>query len=159
MTKEFQALLVREFVDDARISDYVAWAESELLAGRDGPNLRILAGWIESWSRWDLERHFDAALEELGMEGPNPEIVTRDYVREVAQRVMQGEIKPSEAVSQLWLLRAALSNGTHLNAQLRAILEEVEWIKELNHDAVQILTFDEAEQQLYHAFRVFLNQS
>ena len=55
-------------LDYAPSARWVKWAVEQLVAGRDGGNLRILAGLTEPFDTFDTKRFTDNALAEVGVE-------------------------------------------------------------------------------------------
>jgi len=90
------------------LSDYVDWAVSELAAGADTPNLRILAGLSKPpyWS--EVERYFELALAELGWSLPEPGGFLRRYARKIAQDIVAGDTPPLQGRDEIWEVSQAL---------------------------------------------------
>ena len=88
--------------------DLVAWALSELEAGLDTPNLRILAGLTESADSWEVERYFNRTLDDLKIElpdGPPPDdMFRRQLMCQTARDIVLGAVSPREGCSKIYLL-------------------------------------------------------
>jgi hypothetical protein len=104
----------------AGTSDYVDWALSELLAGSDTPNLRILAGLPRPPYWLDVEHYFEGTLADLGLTLPEPRSYLRQYAREIARAIVSGETLPVDGgyeLYQIWQVLdypASLRNWLYL---------------------------------------------
>jgi len=92
----------------ARLSDYVDWAVSELVAGVDTPNLRILAG-LPKPPYWpEVVRYFELALADLNWSPPEPRDYLRQYARRIAQDIIAGNTPPLQGRDEIWEVSQAL---------------------------------------------------
>jgi hypothetical protein len=96
MSPTTRRLLAKRIIGIARTGEYIDWALSELEAGVDTKNLRILAGLSEPafWS--EVEFYFQRALDDLGLKLPDEDAYLEQYVQEVLRGVVSGEIEPSD---------------------------------------------------------------
>jgi hypothetical protein len=79
---------------------YVDWAVHQLEEGRDGPNLRILAGLHEPFDYY-FDRYLEGALAEVGIGRLNKEDAITAYSREIAAAVLEESGDLTERLSQL----------------------------------------------------------
>src|SRR5215208_1174059 len=77
-----------------KTGEYIDWALTELEAGADTRNLRVLAGLSPLDSHFEVEFYFQRALHDRGFELPNEDTHLEEYVREVLHGVVSGEIEP-----------------------------------------------------------------
>jgi len=91
-------LLLDRWIGDAQAEDYIAWAVDLLVAGRDTPSLRILAGLNATHERSDIEEYFLRTCRELGLEllgcGDKP----RDAVPLVKRLYRSGALPPEQTL-------------------------------------------------------------
>jgi hypothetical protein len=91
-------LLVRDAGGTATGDDFVTWAEQALVAGRDSPALRALAG-LAGRPRSDARPLFDRAIRELGLPLPaTEEALRRAYLVVLAGDISSGARRPSDAL-------------------------------------------------------------
>jgi hypothetical protein len=94
-------LLLDRWMGDLWPEDYIAWAVDLLVAGRDTPSLRILAGLNPTHERGDIEGYFLRSCKELGLEllelSDNP----RDAVRFVKRLYQSSAFSPEETVHRM----------------------------------------------------------
>lgn len=114
MSRTTRCLLVRRFLGIARTGEYIDWALSELEAGVDTRNLRILAGLSGLDSSFEVEFYFQRALDDLGLKLPDEAAYLEQYVREVLRGVVSGEVEPSDGWSQVHTVWLALDYPAHL---------------------------------------------
>lgn len=119
-TLKFEQLLKKRFHGTANRDDYVHWAETELLDGKDSPHLRIVAGLLNAD---DLEHHFLAALQELNLSLPPREDYFQDQIRQILQAVVQQQIETGAAFFELEQIDKALNHPLCLA-----------WLRELDAD-------------------------
>jgi hypothetical protein len=95
-------LLAKRFRGALTAGDYVDWALSELLAGVDTPNLRILAG-LSKPPYWpEVDFYFQKTLADLGWSLPEPEAYLREYVLDLARAILAGEVPPAVACHEMY---------------------------------------------------------
>ncbi len=90
-------LLLDGWMGDVRGEDYVAWAVDLLVAGRDTPSLRILAG-LNPTHEQDIERYFLRTCRELGLEPLEVSDNPRDAVPIVRRLSVSGTLSPDETL-------------------------------------------------------------
>jgi hypothetical protein len=92
-------LLLNRLAGNATGEEFVDWAVAALEANFDSANLRILASLGSSASTPEANFYFNRALEELAIEIPSEEIIIRDYVREIAGKILADEIAPDSGAT------------------------------------------------------------
>jgi hypothetical protein len=98
-------LLVKRALGDAAGEDYVEWAWSMQGDGLDTPYLRILAGQDWPFDLWEVERYFLQTLEDLKVELPSEDVLSRQCVCLIARGIVSGAIPPAEGcrnIARLW---------------------------------------------------------
>ena len=94
-------LLLDRWMGDAPGEDYIAWAVDLLVAGRDTPSLRILAGLNPVHERGDIEGYFLRTCKELGLELLESSDNPRDAVPFVKRLYQSGTLSPEETVHRM----------------------------------------------------------
>ena len=94
-------LLLDRWMGDAPGEDYIAWAVDLLVAGRDTPSLRILAGLNPIHERGDIEGYFLRTCKELGLELLESSDNPRDAVPFVKRLYQSGTLSPEETVHRM----------------------------------------------------------
>lgn len=74
--------------------DLRTWAVYALEIGYDSPSLRILAGLFSPTWLSEAKPYFDRAIAELGITIPDDEGLLREYLKVVAQKIVEEEISP-----------------------------------------------------------------
>jgi len=82
---------------------WVEWAVAELLAGRDSPNLRVLAGLSEPFDHHETVLITERALAEVAKTGAQTDAV-RTYVVVLLEWILEGRADRSAALSELALM-------------------------------------------------------
>ncbi len=82
-------------------TNWVDWAVQQLEEGRDGSNLRILAGLSEPFDYFDTIRFVDGALAEAGLETLGQADAISAYSRELVSSLAEQPNSTTEALSQL----------------------------------------------------------
>jgi hypothetical protein len=91
-------LLLDSWMGDAQGKDYIDWAVDLLMAGRDTPSLRILAGLNASHERGDIEEYFLRTCRELGLEPLQVSANPRDAVPLVRRLYRSGTLSPEDTL-------------------------------------------------------------
>lgn len=94
-------LLWRRAVGEASTAEPVEWAESALLAGLDSPHLRILAGLSQPFHWSEVEHCFERALADFEIVEPEPAEAKRRRVREIAEKIVSGEVSPTRGCCEM----------------------------------------------------------
>jgi hypothetical protein len=92
-------LFLNHLAGNATGEEFVDWAVAALEADFDSANLRILASLGSSTLNSEAEFYFNRALKELAIEIPSEEIIIRDYVREIARKILADEITPESGAT------------------------------------------------------------
>jgi len=82
-------------------TSWVDWAVRELEQGRDGSNLRILAGLREPFDYFDTNRYADGALGEVGLEPVTGGEAISAYTQELVGALAEQPTLATELLSQL----------------------------------------------------------
>lgn len=82
----------------------VDWAYTELLAGRDTPNLRILAGLRAPLDLWEAEHYLEATLDDLVWQWEDGTPFWNEYILEIAREVLSGLRSPILASQEIYSL-------------------------------------------------------
>ena len=90
--------LLDRWMGDVLGEDYIAWAVDLLVAGRDTPSLRILAGLNTTHERGDIEGYFLRTCKELGLEPLEVSGNPRDAVPLVRRLSGSGTLSPEETL-------------------------------------------------------------
>jgi hypothetical protein len=114
MSPATRQLLAKRFLGTVKTGEYIDWALTELEAGADTRNLRVLAGLSPLDSHFEVEFYFQRALHDRGFELPNEDTHLEQYVREVLRGVVSGEIEPSDGWHQVYTVWLALDYPAHL---------------------------------------------
>jgi hypothetical protein len=109
-------LLFGFHLGDATSTDFVDWAVEELVASRDTPNLRILAGLPKPPYWAEVEYYFRRTLEDLGWEMPERVTYLRQYARETAADILSGAIPALDGRDEIWRVSHALGYPTSLRS-------------------------------------------
>jgi len=107
--------LAKKYLGNATLEDHVDWAVAELVSGADTPNLRILAGLTKPLYWPEVEHHFSLTLEELKVSLPLREPFLRDYVYEVARRIVADKIIPTAGCHTIYQISASLDYPPELS--------------------------------------------
>ena len=91
-------LLLDRWMGYALPEDYVAWAVELLVAGRDTPSLRVLAGLIPNLERDDIEVYFLRSCKELKLRPLESSDSPRDAVPLVKRLYRSGTLSPEETL-------------------------------------------------------------
>jgi hypothetical protein len=76
-------------------------ATAALLAGLDSSNLRVLAG-LEAPTRDDVAPYLARAAQELGVLMPTERDAGFTVARDIARRILAGEVRPHEGARRIW---------------------------------------------------------
>ena len=91
-------LLLDRWMGYALPEDYVAWAVELLVAGRDTPSLRVLAGLNPTLERGDIEVYFLRSCKELKLRPLESSDSPRDAVPLVKRLYRSGTLSPVETL-------------------------------------------------------------
>jgi len=91
-------LLLDRWMGDAQGEDYIDWAVDLLVAGRDTPSLRVLAGLNATHERSDIEEYFLRTCRELGLQPLEVSDNPRDAVLLVKRLYRSGTLSPEETL-------------------------------------------------------------
>ena len=94
-------LLLDRWMGYALPEDYVAWAVELLVAGRDTPSLRVLAGLNPNLERDDIEVYFLRSCKELKLRPLESSDSPRDAVPLVKRLYRSGTLSPEETLQLL----------------------------------------------------------
>jgi hypothetical protein len=115
MSPATRKLLARRSLGSATSSDYVDWALTELLAGTDTPNLRILAG-LPKPPYWpEVQLYFARTLDDLGLTLPEPEAYLREYVQDIARAILSGVTAPMDGCHEIYEIWMETGYPGHLH--------------------------------------------
>jgi hypothetical protein len=104
MSPEFHRLvelLVDRFMDRTIMENYVEWALSELEAGLDTSNLRILAGLSQPLYFADVDHYFKATLVDLEIDLPPGDVLLRQWACQIAYDIASGVKLPQEGCAEI----------------------------------------------------------
>jgi hypothetical protein len=87
--------------------DYAVWAGEMLVQNHDSTSLRILAGLNRRDSIFEAQDYFLRAMKELNLEEPEPDAAVREYARETAKQIIDGQIEPQQGVRALYQICVA----------------------------------------------------
>ncbi|GLX24173.1 hypothetical protein [Streptomyces lavendulae] len=104
-SNDLQALSFLWSIGEARSEELVEAACSALVAGLDGPTLRMLAGCTHAEAPYEVPELLPAALEELGLVfyPHNSEIGPEAAARALAHRFLAGGLTPQDLVFRMHL--------------------------------------------------------
>lgn len=102
-------------------------ATQALVAGKDSPSLRRLAG-STSQNAFELEDLLQRSLEELGLPPATEEEALRALARYRAEQIVRGEIQPARGAGLIWRL----------------------FIPEYPEDVIQFVQLEEMHDDPYH---------
>jgi hypothetical protein len=88
-------------LDRSPTREWVAWAVRELVAGRDTPNLRIVAGLSEPFDYFETIRYVDRALEELGVTRVDKPAAIAAYTEELLRLMIAQQQSIPDTLRQL----------------------------------------------------------
>lgn len=91
-------LLLDRYMGNALAEDYVAWAVELLVAGRDTPSLRVLAGLDPALERTDIEVYFLRCCKELKLRPVEPSENPREAAPLVRRLYRAGTLSPKETL-------------------------------------------------------------
>ncbi len=100
-----RSLLVCCAVGDARPGDIIDWACDELAAGRDGAELRRLAGYLAHEARQEpqeFREQFQRTLHEQGFEMPPPRAAYTDYACFICRAMLDASLPPARGARILY---------------------------------------------------------
>jgi hypothetical protein len=102
MTPRTRELLWLRALGDLKAEDAVTWALEELAEAPSTPNLAALAGLLPPlYNEFEVDDLLRRALEERGVvEAPRDEIY-RDFLREMAERIINGQMSPADGCATL----------------------------------------------------------
>lgn len=108
LSPEMRRLMADVWTGKSASSTLVDWATDQLVAGKDSPALRILAGLGRADSR-EVRDYFPKALAELGIPFPNKDDCLIYYCGDVARDVIKNSISPLKAFGVLWQITDELN--------------------------------------------------
>jgi len=132
LSPETRRLLADLWTGKSDSGSLVDWATNQLIAGRDSPALRILAGLGGEDSR-EVQDYFGKALAEMGIPFPNGSFNKHDclvyYCADVAREVIKDSIPPLKACGLLWPITVELNYPDELRCwlQLESDLDIMEY--------------------------------
>ncbi len=94
-------LLLDRWMGNALPEDYVAWAVELLVAGRDTPSLRVLAGLNPTLERRDVEMYFLRSCNELELRPLESSDSPRGAVPLVGRLSRSGSLSPMETLRHM----------------------------------------------------------
>jgi hypothetical protein len=149
---DIRALLANLWRGAVKAESLVAWATDQLVAGRDSPNLRILAGLSGSDSR-EAEEYLGKALADLGIRLPDQRECLIYYCGDVARDIVKGAVAPLTAFNVLWQITSELNYPRELRAwtQLETDLDMLEY------DEAPVAQREEAVRQACEHFLAVLD--
>lgn len=95
-------ILIFKMLGDNINKKWIDWAYDMLMAGFETENLIILAGEIEPYNQFELQRLTDKILDELGLTYENSELVYRNYACYLIGKALSGEM---QAINVLDILK------------------------------------------------------
>ena len=95
------AALARQHLSYTWAEEAVAWAVGEIVAGRDTPEICVLAGMSPPFDGWEIKEQLDKAQAEAGIVPPDKAACLRLYARPVAQALLDGTISIPDACHAL----------------------------------------------------------
>lgn len=103
LARDAVILQAKRRLDGDRATDYVSWAVDAMVCGYQSPALVELAGADlgEPLSLLECADLFVAALHELEIQPSDPDEAVREYVRELAQAILDGRVDPVEQVERI----------------------------------------------------------
>ena len=95
-------LLGRRALHETRSQDTVDWAVQEIVAGRDTPELCVLAGMSAPLNAFEVDAQFQKTLDERGIVPPDEATCLRLYARQIAQALLDSKIPIPIACQRLY---------------------------------------------------------
>ena len=86
------AVLARRALGERQSQEIVDWAVAELVAGRDMPELCVLAGMSEPLYVSEVDAQFYKTLDEMGVTPPDEDTCLRLYARQIAQALLDDAV-------------------------------------------------------------------
>jgi hypothetical protein len=80
---------------------WVDWAIEMLMAGYDTENLAILAGELEPYNQFELQRLTDKILIELNLKIDNEDIIIKNYICYLIDRALDNEMSILSVLDEL----------------------------------------------------------
>ena len=108
-------------------------ATEALVRGLDSPTLRVLAGQSRDDVR-DLADLFRDALDELGIDLPDPDSAQWRLARRIAGDIVTGRVSPARGANELWLAHERVRD----NGDLRIFVGLASMLDDHPEDAEQI---------------------
>lgn len=90
---ETRKLFAYRYMNRTTSEDIVQWALLMLESGYETPSLNILAGLTKPLFSSEVEEYFYHTIKELGWEFPEGENCVRDYIRFLAEKIVNGNYK------------------------------------------------------------------
>ncbi len=88
------SIFARRALGELQSEEIVDWAVAELVAGRDTPELCVLAGISPPFYASEVNEQFVKTLDELEITPPDKENCFRLYARQIAQVLLDDKITP-----------------------------------------------------------------
>jgi len=95
-------VLARRALNRSIDQRWVQWAVAMLETGHDSPHLRMLAGALPPFHKFEMTRLADKALAELGLGWSNTEALVMDYAAELLEDMLQGARSSDEVLDILF---------------------------------------------------------
>ena len=96
------AIFARRALGELQSQEIVDWAVQELVAGRDTPELCVLAGMSPPFYYSEVGEQFFKALAELSIVPPDKETCLRLYARQIAQALLDGSLSAPDTCYQIY---------------------------------------------------------
>jgi hypothetical protein len=109
MDFETNKLLAENYMGMVTSEDYVQWAVTCLESDVDSKNIRILASLYKPLYSSEVEYYFSRCLKDLGWTRPEPRECLFNYARDLAQRILSGELSPQDGYSKIYNIALALN--------------------------------------------------
>lgn len=106
LNPETISVLAKRLLDGTCAEDVVEWAGGQLAAGKDTPNLRMLAAFGPPFYWSVVEDALGLALSELGVTVPPPTEILLQYARIVSQQLLDDKIDAAQAIQityRVWI--------------------------------------------------------
>lgn len=107
LTPKERRLFVKFHFNEAESESLIDWAVGEMVAGRDSPNLRLLAGLCEV-DRDEARQLFGKAMADLGNQIPDKRECLIQFCGDTAREVLAGTTPPLTAFESIMRLNMEL---------------------------------------------------
>ena len=107
------AILARRALGELQAQDMVDWAVQEIVAGRDTPEVCVLAGMSAPFYSSEINAQFAKVLDERGVVPPDDSTLIRLYARQIAQALLDCSIDSLVACDLLRHIDSKILDGEY----------------------------------------------